>query len=75
MKVKTSITLSRDLLETIDERTRHKNRSDFIETALWEYIARIVREEQNKRDINIINKRSKYLNKEAEDVLSYQVKL
>lgn len=75
MKVKTSITLTEGLLEAIDERTGHKNRSEFIETALWEFIAQIIRNEQNARDIQIINQRADYLNQEAEDVLAYQVKL
>ena len=75
MKVKTSITLSGDLLEAINQRTGHKNRSEFIETALRVFISQIFRNEQNSRDIQIINKRADYLNKEAEDVLAYQVKL
>ena len=75
MKVKTSITLSDDLLEAINQRTGHKNRSEFIETALWSFIAQIFRNEQTAKDIQIINKRADYLNKEAEDVLAYQVKL
>jgi len=75
MKVKTSITLSGDLLEAINQRTGHKNRSEFIETALRVFIAQTFRNEQNSRDIKIINKRADYLNKEAEDVLAYQVRL
>ncbi len=74
MKVKTSITLSGDLLEAINQRTGHKNRSDFIETALRVFISQTFRNEQNAKDVQIINKRADYLNKEAEDVLTYQVK-
>jgi metal-responsive CopG/Arc/MetJ family transcriptional regulator len=76
MKVKTSITLSEDLLKAIDERaTRHKNRSDFIETAVRAFIAQTIRDEQNTRDLEIINRRADHLNKEAEDVLAYQIAL
>lgn len=75
MKVKTSITLSEDLLKAIDQRAGHKNRSEFIETALWAFITQIIRNEQNARDIQIINQRADYLNQEAADVLAYQVKL
>lgn len=75
MKVKTSITLSKEVIEAIDERIINKNRSEFIEKALWAFIAQIIRNEQNARDIQIINKRADYLNQEAEDVLAYQVKL
>ena len=77
MKVKTSITLSEDLLQTIDERARlvEKNRSDFIETAVRSYISQQLRDELNARDLAIINERADALNAEAADVLSYQIPL
>jgi metal-responsive CopG/Arc/MetJ family transcriptional regulator len=77
MKVKTSITLSQDLLKLIDKRAKlfKKNRSDFIETAVWEFLARLIRDEQNAKDLEIINRRAEYLNREAADVLDYQVQL
>jgi metal-responsive CopG/Arc/MetJ family transcriptional regulator len=75
MKVKTSITLSEDLLRAIDERAGHRNRSNFIETTLRACIAQLVRNEQNARDVEIINRCAKDLNEEAEDVLAYQVNL
>ncbi len=74
MKVKTSITLSEELLDAIDKRSgRFKNRSDFIEAAIRAYIANIIRDEQNARDLAIINREANRLNKEATDVLAYQV--
>ena len=74
MKVKTSITLSEDLLEAIDQRSaQFKNRSDFIESAIRAYIAQMVREEQNAKDLAILNRQAERLNEEAIDVLSYQV--
>lgn len=74
MKVKTSITLSEDLLKAIDQQSdQFKNRSDFIETALRVFIAQMLRNKQNAKDLEIINKRADYLNKEAADVLEYQV--
>jgi metal-responsive CopG/Arc/MetJ family transcriptional regulator len=76
MKIKTSITLSEDLLGVINLRSRgFRNRSDFIETAVRAYIAQKVREEQNARDLAIINSRADSLNEEAADVLEYQVHL
>ena len=73
MKVKTSITLSEDIIKLIDDRlTSFKNRSDFIECALRAYIEILKKDEQNARDIDIINKQADRLNKEATDVLSYQ---
>jgi metal-responsive CopG/Arc/MetJ family transcriptional regulator len=74
MKVKTSITLSEDLLDAIDKRSGDfKNRSDFIEAAIRAYIAKITRDEQDSRDLTIINREADRLNKEAADVLTYQV--
>jgi metal-responsive CopG/Arc/MetJ family transcriptional regulator len=74
IKVKTSITLSEDLLEAIDQwSTLFKSRSEFIESALRAYIAKMIRDEQNAKDLAIINQRVARLNKEAADVLNYQV--
>ncbi len=77
MKVKTSITLSHDLLKLVDQRARQlkRNRSDFIEAAVWEFIERLIQAEQNAKDLEIINRRAEYLNREAADVLDYQAPL
>jgi metal-responsive CopG/Arc/MetJ family transcriptional regulator len=73
MKVKTSITLSRDVVEAVDELVEESgNRSEFIEAALRSYIAQKKRDEQNRRDLEIINRRHARLNREAEDVLAFQ---
>jgi metal-responsive CopG/Arc/MetJ family transcriptional regulator len=76
MKVKTSITLSEELIKSIDELFGgQKNRSEFIENAVREYIERQVQVERDLKDIDILNKKADKLNKEAEDVLSYQIDL
>ena len=76
MKVKTSLTLSEELISAIDKKsTGHKSRSDFIESALWTYLNFLIRQEKNKLDLKIINKNSDTLNKEAQDVLDYQVSI
>ncbi len=76
MKIKTSITLSEDLLKVVDQRSRqYKNRSEFIEIALRAFITQMLRSEQNSKDLEIINRRAVELNQEAEDVLTYQVPL
>ena len=73
MKVKTSITLSEDLIKAVDKLAgESSNRSEFIETALRSYLAQQQRDEQNRRDLEIINRRHMRLNKEAEDVLAFQ---
>ena len=53
----------------------HKSRSDFIENAVWKYILYILREEQSMKDLEIINHNVDSLNKEAHDVLDYQVSI
>ena len=74
MKVKTSVTLSEDLLKAIDEQSGpQKNRSEFIENALRNYIGKVIRDGRNAEDLEIINRQADRLNDEAADVLSYQV--
>ncbi len=74
MKVKTSITLSEDLLENVDRlAVNYKNRSDFIETMLQKIVAQMIRAEREARDIELYEKHLDELNAEAEDVLKYQV--
>ena len=77
MKVKTSITLSKELLRAIDKHAKQfkKNRSDIIEAAVWAFIGQLIRDEQNARDLEIINRRADFLNQEAVDVLAYQIPL
>jgi metal-responsive CopG/Arc/MetJ family transcriptional regulator len=76
MKVKTSITLSEDLLKAIDKYTgQYKNRSEFIEDAVRAFITQLIQRQQDARDLEIINKHADYLNREAADVLTYQVGL
>jgi len=76
MKIKTSVTLSKDVLQAADKLSRrYKNRSEFIEVALRAYIAQAIRNEQNAQDLEIINQRADQLNEEALDVLAYQVAL
>jgi metal-responsive CopG/Arc/MetJ family transcriptional regulator len=76
MKVKTSITLSDELLQDIDRFSKdYKNRSVFIEMAVRAYMRQINRNLQNANDVETINNNAERLNAEAEDVLSYQVAL
>ncbi len=73
MKVKTSVTLSAEVIQDVDHFTRESgNRSEFIEAALKDFIARQLRNEQNQRDLEIINRRHARLNREAEDVIAFQ---
>jgi metal-responsive CopG/Arc/MetJ family transcriptional regulator len=76
MKVKTSISLSENLLTTIDQfADEYKNRSTFLETAAWAFIESMKRAERDRRDMEIIDQRADALNAEAMDVLGYQALL
>ena len=76
MKTKTSITLSVEVLKAVDKLSgEYKNRSEFIETDLRAFIAQTIRNQRNERDLDIINRHAARLNKEAIDVLAYQVDL
>lgn len=73
MKMKTSVTLSEEVIEQIDRLSgKSGNRSEFIEAAVRDFIARRLRDEQNRRDLEIINRRHLRLNREAEDVTTFQ---
>lgn len=75
MKVKTSITLSKTLLNEIDRLTgKNGNRSSFIEHAVREHIAHGKMSVRDRQDLYRINQSADELNREAEDVLAYQVK-
>lgn len=75
MKVKTSVSLSQELLARIDQLPGDNNRSLFLETAAWAYLDQLRREAQAARDLEILNRRADYLNAEVADALLYQVSL
>jgi len=73
MKEKTSITLSKDVLTSIDRIAGSKqSRSAFIEAVLTQYLRRQARAQVEARDLELINKAADELNEEVEDVLRYQ---
>ena len=76
MKVKTSITLSGDVLRLIDQHhVEFRSRSEFLERAARAFLEHLARTEAERRDLEIINQHADELNAEAEDVLAYQVAL
>ncbi len=73
MRIKTSVTLSKDVLKAVDKLSKsYRSRSEFVEIALRAFIAQTIRNQQNARDLEIINRHADALNSEAEDVLAYQ---
>jgi metal-responsive CopG/Arc/MetJ family transcriptional regulator len=76
MKIKTSITLSSEVLEAIDLHIgEYRSRSEFLETAARKFILQLARKEAEQRDLEIIDRRADSLNAEAKDMLAYQVPL
>jgi len=76
MKIKTSVTLSRELVALIDKHAEGEmNRSAFIELAVRTYLQILQRSKRDQRDLRTINRLSEKLNKEADDVLGYQREL
>ncbi len=51
------------------------NRSEFIERAIESYISQRLREQREREDLDILNRGVDRLNREAKDVLSYQIEL
>ena len=75
MKVKTSITLSENIVLQMDQLLEgHKNRSAFIEEAIKHYMGEVARNRRDATDLRILNEQADQLNAEASDVLAYQVK-
>jgi metal-responsive CopG/Arc/MetJ family transcriptional regulator len=73
MKEKASITLSSDLLASVDKHAGSKtSRSAFIEGVLRAYFKEKTRLALHQRDLELINKHADALNAEAMDVLRYQ---
>lgn len=73
VKVRTSVTLSKDLLLKVDALAgKKRKRSAVVESALQDYVAKEHRKILNTRDIEIINANADKLNEEALDTLEYQ---
>jgi metal-responsive CopG/Arc/MetJ family transcriptional regulator len=70
MRVKTSVTLPKDLITRIDR--IEKNRSAFLEKASRVYLSSLERARRDAHDLAIINANADRLNAEAMDVLEYQ---
>jgi metal-responsive CopG/Arc/MetJ family transcriptional regulator len=73
MKEKTSITLSSDVLASVDRHAGSKtSRSAYIESVLRAYFKEKARLALHQRDLELINANADALNAEAMDVLRYQ---
>ena len=74
MKMKTSVTLDKDVVAAVEQAAREgESRSQVIERLLRQSIAARERDATDQRDRKIINAHADELNEEAVDVLGYQV--
>lgn len=73
MKIKTSVSLERDVARALDRIVeKGSSRSAAIELAVKEFLERRLRQSRDARELKVINRHAKRLNREAEEVLSYQ---
>jgi metal-responsive CopG/Arc/MetJ family transcriptional regulator len=72
MKIKTSITLSEDLVAELDRAAGSESRSAFIENVLQAFLRRRALDEEQERDRRLLDRAAARLNREAEEVLEYQ---
>ena len=76
MKVKTSVSLSRETLKAIDRLAgKSRSRSSVIEWAIQELLDRESRRLQDEREIALINEHADELNRNALDALADQIDL
>jgi metal-responsive CopG/Arc/MetJ family transcriptional regulator len=74
MKVKTSITLSEDLIAEVDRVAGPDSRSAFIERVLRSFLTGAALQREQEHDRHILDRSAEALNEEAEEVLAYQVR-
>jgi metal-responsive CopG/Arc/MetJ family transcriptional regulator len=72
MKVKTSVTLSEELIEALSREAGEANRSALIEEATWRYLRQRQRKKRDPRELERINELAERLNEDALDVLAFQ---
>ena len=72
VRVKTSITLSRETLRALDKLSGRSNRSRVIEEAVSFYLKEQDRAARYTKELELINRHASWMNKEMEDVLRDQ---
>jgi metal-responsive CopG/Arc/MetJ family transcriptional regulator len=73
MKLKTSLTLSEDLVSKLDRLAGPKvSRSSFIEKVLRDFVEARARAKLNAREVARINRHAAKLNAEMKDAMSFQ---
>jgi metal-responsive CopG/Arc/MetJ family transcriptional regulator len=75
MKIKTSLSLSEDLVETLDRLAGNASRSSFIEQILRDYVEARAQARRVAREAAAINRHAAALNAEMKDAMSLQAGL
>jgi len=76
MRVKTSVTLAEELVREMDKLAgRYGNRSALVKKAVRSFLAAERQRARDAKDLEILNRKAAKLNKEAQEVLAYQVEL
>jgi metal-responsive CopG/Arc/MetJ family transcriptional regulator len=76
MKAKTSLTLSEDLVKSLDKLAGPKvSRSAFIENILRDFLNRRAQARRDAREVAAINRHAAQLNAEMSDALSFQANI
>jgi metal-responsive CopG/Arc/MetJ family transcriptional regulator len=74
MKAKTSLTLSEELIASLDRLAGPRvSRSAFIEGILQDFVQRRAQERRNAREAAAINRHAGKLNVEMADAMTFQV--
>jgi metal-responsive CopG/Arc/MetJ family transcriptional regulator len=73
MKLKTSITLSQEVLAAVDRIAgKNGNRSAVIENAVIDYVARRAIAARDKRDRDLLDRHAEALNRETAELMEFQ---
>ena len=73
MRVKTSVTIDEKVLQALDRAARGRSRSRILEDAARDYLVRQAQEQREASDRRVLDEVADDLNREMEDVLSYQI--
>ncbi len=76
MRIKTSISIPEEKIRALDRLIGPQgNRSKAIESAIDDFLRRLEREDRDQKDLEIYAAAEQELEREMEDVLSYQVEV
>jgi metal-responsive CopG/Arc/MetJ family transcriptional regulator len=71
-KVKTSVSLSEDLLRAVDGLAGKSRRSAWIERSVRASVQRALKRQRDENEVRLLNEHADSLNRESADALAYQ---